>query len=110
MVRQHYADNAYAAYQEALLLAPSSTVARTGVNELIKQSLVQISAHLDHTQLDPARTLMSALRQRELAVQFLPELEQRLRNIEDELRREDLAQALVAEQQTKRVRNPARKD
>ena len=44
---------------------------------------------------------MSALRQRELAVQFLPELEQRLRNIEDELRREDLAQALAAEQQQK---------
>ena len=93
------ADNAYAAYQEALLLAPSSTVAKTGVNELIEQSLVQISAHLDRAQLDPARALMIALRRRELAAESLPELERRLRNIEDELRRDDLAQALAAEQQ-----------
>ena len=92
------ADNAYAAYQEALLLAPSNTVAKTGVDELVKQSLVHISAHLDHTQLDPARALINALRQRQLAVQLLPELEQRLRSIEDELRQEDLAQALAAEQ------------
>jgi hypothetical protein len=95
------ADNAYATYQEALLLAPTSTVTKTGIDELIKQSLVQISIHLDHTELDPARSLISALRERELAVQFLPDLEQRLRNIEDELRREDLEQALAAEQQRK---------
>jgi len=98
------ADNAYAAYQEALLLAPSNTVAKAGVNELIKQSLVQISAHLDQKQLDPARALMSALRQRELAVRSLSELERHLRNIEDELRREDLAQILAAEQQKKEFR------
>jgi serine/threonine protein kinase/tetratricopeptide (TPR) repeat protein len=92
-------ENAYATYQEALQLAPSNSVARNGVDELIKQSLLQISEYLDHRQLDPARALMGALQQRELAVQFLPELEQRVRNMEEKLRREDVAQALAAEQQ-----------
>jgi TPR repeat protein/serine/threonine protein kinase len=95
------ADNAYSVYQEALLLEPSNTLARTGVNVLIEQSLVQISTHLDRAQLSSARALIAALRQRELAGQFLPELERRLHRIEDELRREELARALAADQQQK---------
>jgi TPR repeat protein/serine/threonine protein kinase len=95
------ADNAYASYQKVLLLEPSNTGARAGIDELIKLSLVQISAHLDQIQFDQARALISALRQRKLAVQHLPDLEQRLLNIEDELRREDLAKTIAAEQQEK---------
>jgi serine/threonine protein kinase/tetratricopeptide (TPR) repeat protein len=94
-------DNAYAAYQKVLLLAPSSTFARTGVNELIKQSLLQISSHLDRRQVEPARALMTALRQREIGVRQLPELENRLRTIENELRQEELAQTVIQEQRQK---------
>jgi TPR repeat protein/serine/threonine protein kinase len=95
------ANNAYAVYQEVLLLVPSSTVARNGIDELIKQSLAQISTHLDRNKLDSARSLISALRERELASQFLPELEHRFRNIEEKLRQESLEQALAVKQQQK---------
>ena len=45
----------------------SDKESNAGVDELIKQSLVQIAAHLDQADLDPARALMNTLRERELA-------------------------------------------
>jgi TPR repeat protein/serine/threonine protein kinase len=93
--------NAYAAYRKALLLAPSNPIAKEGLDELVKQSLIQISSNLDQTQLDQARALIAALRERTLAVGQLPRLEKRAQEIEDSLRQAALAQALSEEQQQK---------
>jgi len=96
-------NNAYATYQEVLGMEPSNELAVNGLNDLVSLSLAQISADLKRLQLDAVYPLISALKQRELAMDQMPQFEKQIQLLENQLDKEALAKSANAERLQSRV-------